>query len=176
MIFRWGFIGKGRFCLYLWAQVYCLSGRATVRADLPAMGAALQAQTLSMTWLHRGRHLRIHRIVTCVFTGRTNCVFTQVIACIVTGHAACAATLGRPRLPRLPQAQAPGSRPCAATARQPWAPGCRQALVVRLACPIARGLAWVVQVPTTPLGLRWAAARWWADQWGSLWAGLKPWG
>lgn len=43
MIFRWDFIGKGRFCLYLWAQVYCLSGRATVRADLPAMGAALQA-------------------------------------------------------------------------------------------------------------------------------------
>ena len=85
MIFRWDFIGKGRFCLYLWAQVYCLSGRATVLADLPAMGAALQAQTLSMTWLHSGRRLRIHRLVTCVFIGRTNCVFTQVIACIVTG-------------------------------------------------------------------------------------------
>ena len=42
MIFRWDFIGKGRFCLYLWAQVYRLSDRATVRADLPAMGAALQ--------------------------------------------------------------------------------------------------------------------------------------
>ena len=54
-------------------------------ADLPAMGAALQAQTLSMTWLHSGRRLRIHRLVTCVFIGRTNCVFTQVIACIVTG-------------------------------------------------------------------------------------------
>ena len=85
MIFRWGFIGKGRFCLYLWAQVYCLSGRATVRADLLAMDAALQAQTLSRAWLHRGRRLRIHRLVTCVFTGRTNCVFTQVITCIVTG-------------------------------------------------------------------------------------------
>jgi len=108
MIFRWDFIGKGRFCLYLWAQVYCLLGRATVRADLLAMDAVLQAQTLSMTCLHRGRRLRIHRLVTCVFTGRTNCVFTQVIACIVTGHAACAftgyaacaATLGRPRAPQ----------------------------------------------------------------------------
>ena len=85
MIFRWDFIGKGRFCLYPRAQVYCLSGRATVRADLPAMGAALQAQTLSMTWLRMGRRLRIHRIVTCVFTGRTNCVFTQVITCSFTG-------------------------------------------------------------------------------------------
>ena len=61
MIFRWDFIGKGRFYLYLWAQVYCLSGRATVRAGLPAMDAALQAQTLSRAWLHRGRRLRIHR-------------------------------------------------------------------------------------------------------------------
>jgi len=91
MIFRWDFIGKGRFCLYPWAQVYCLSGRATVCADLLAMGTALQfsdvalqAQTLSMTWLHSGRRLRIHRLVTCVFIGRTNCVFTQVIACIIT--------------------------------------------------------------------------------------------
>ena len=91
MIFRWEFIGKGRFCLYLWAQVYCLLGRATARADLLAMGAALQfsgaalqAQTLSMAWLHRGRR-RIHRLVTCVFTGRTNCVFTQVITCSFTG-------------------------------------------------------------------------------------------
>ena len=62
-----------------------LRRRATVRADLPAMGAALQAQTLSTTWLHRGRRLRIHRLVTCVFTGRTNCVFTQVITCSFTG-------------------------------------------------------------------------------------------
>ena len=62
-----------------------LRRRATVRADLPAMGAALQAQTLSITWLHRGRRLRIHRLVTCVFTGRTNCVFTQVITCSFTG-------------------------------------------------------------------------------------------
>lgn len=31
-----------------------------------------------------GRRLRIHRIVTCVFTGRTNCVFTQVITCSFT--------------------------------------------------------------------------------------------
>ena len=151
MIFRWGFIGKGRFCLYLWAQVYCLSGRATARADLLAMGAALQfsgaalqAQTLSMAWLHRG-HRRIHRLVTCVFTGRTNCVFTgrtncvftQVITCMVTGHAACAATPGRPRAQQLPRAQAPGSRPYAATARRPWAPECRQ-VPVRLACPVVR--------------------------------------
>ena len=143
MIFRWDFIGKGRFCLYLWAQVYCLSGRATARADLLAMGAALQfsgaalqAQTLSMAWLHRG-HRRIHRLVTCVFTGRTNCVFTQVIACIVTGHAACAATPGRPRAQQLPRAQAPGSRPCAAAAHRPWAPECRQ-VTVRLACPVVR--------------------------------------
>ena len=38
-----------------------------------------------MTWLHRGRRLRIHRLVTCVFTGRTNCVFAQVITCSFTG-------------------------------------------------------------------------------------------
>ena len=61
-----------------------LRRRATVRADLPAMGAALQAQTLSRAWPHMGRRLRIHRIVTCVFTGRTNCVFTQVITCSFT--------------------------------------------------------------------------------------------
>ena len=85
MIFRWDFIGKGRFCLYPWAQVYCLSDRATVGAGLPAMDAALQAQTLSRAWPHMGRRLRIHRIVTCVFTGRTNCVFTQVITCSFTG-------------------------------------------------------------------------------------------
>ena len=84
MIFRWDFIGKGRFCLYPWAQVYCLSDRATVGAGLPAMDAALQAQTLSRAWPHMGRRLRIHRIVTCVFTGRTNCVFTQVITCSFT--------------------------------------------------------------------------------------------
>ena len=48
------------------------------------MDAALQAQTLSRAWPHMGRRLRIHRIVTCVFTGRTNCVFTQVITCSFT--------------------------------------------------------------------------------------------
>ena len=186
MIFRWDFIGKGRFCLYLWTQSYCLSGRATARRftghgrALQFSGAALQAQTLSMAWLHRGRR-RIHRLVTCVFTERTNCVFTQVITCMVTGRVACAATLGRPRAPQLPRAQAPGSRPCAATARRPWAPECRQAPVLCLACPVVRvpqwvgptplgwqwgvlALPWVVQVPTTPLGLRWAAVRWWAGQ------------
>ena len=61
MIFRCIFIGKGRFCLYLWAQVYCLSDRATVGAGLPAMDAALQAQTLSRAWPHMGRRLRIHQ-------------------------------------------------------------------------------------------------------------------
>lgn len=29
--------------------------------------------------------MRIHRLVTCVFTGRTNCVFAQVITCSFTG-------------------------------------------------------------------------------------------
>ena len=53
-------------------------------AALQFSDAALQAQTLSMVWLHRGRR-RIHRLVTCVFTGRTNCVFTQVITCSFTG-------------------------------------------------------------------------------------------
>ena len=69
MIFRWGFIGKGRFCLYLWAQVYCLSGKATVRADLPAMCSALQAadtvhgpasQVTSPAY-SQGCHLHIYR-------------------------------------------------------------------------------------------------------------------
>ena len=41
--FPLGFYGEGTILLYLWPQVYCLSGRTTVRAGLPAMGAALQA-------------------------------------------------------------------------------------------------------------------------------------
>ena len=69
MIFRWDFIGKGRFCLYLWAQVYCLSDRATVGAGLPAMGAALQVADTVQGLASQGsplaysqtRHLRIHR-------------------------------------------------------------------------------------------------------------------
>lgn len=193
MIFRWDFIGKGRFCLYLWAQVYCLSGRASVRADLPAMGAALQAQTLSRAWPRRARNLLIHRVspaysqgAPTVYSPRSSPVHSQGVTCAFTGHAACVATLGRPRAPQLPRAQAPGSRPCAATARRPWAPECRQAPVLCLACPAARvpqwvgstplgwqwvGLAlpWVVQVPTTPSGLRWAAARWWAGRWVQPW-------
>ena len=30
---------------------------------------------------------------------------------------------------------------------------------------VGLALQWVAQGPTTQLGLRWAAARWWADQW-----------
>ena len=117
-----------------------------------------------------------------VYSPRSSPAHSQGVTCAFTGHAACAATLGRPRAPQLPRAQAPGSRPYAATARRPWAPECRQAPVLCLACPAARGpqwvgptplgwqwvglaLLWVVQGPTTPLDLRWAAARWWAGQW-----------
>ena len=182
MIFRWDFIGKGRFCLYLWAQVYCLSGRATVRAGLPAMGAALQAANTVHDLASHGPPLAYSQGAPTVYSPRSSPVHSQGVTCAFTGHAACAATLGRPRAPQLPRAQAPGSRPYAATARRPWAPECRQAPVLCLACPAARGpqwggltplgwqwvglaLRWVVQGPTTPLGLRWAAARWWAGQW-----------
>ena len=54
----------------------------------------------------------------CVFTGSSP-AHSQGVTCAFTGHAACVATLGRPRAPQLPRAQAPGSRPYAATARRP---------------------------------------------------------
>ena len=182
MIFRWDFIGKGRFCLYLWAQVYCLSGRATVLADLPVMVAALQVADTVHDLASHGPPLAYSQGAPTVYSPRSSPAHSQGVTCAFTGHAACAATLGRPRAPQLPRAQAPGSRPCAATARRPWAPECRQAPVLCLACPAARGpqwggptplgwqwvglaLLWVVQGPTTPSGLRWAAARWWAGQW-----------
>ena len=200
MIFRWDFIGKGRFCLYLWAQVYCLSG------------AGLLCAQICRPWVLPCKHRHCPQpgftgAAACVFTGsspaysqgaptvyspRSSPAHSQGVTCAFTGRAACAATLGRPRAPQLPRAQAPGSRPCAATARRPWAPECRQAPVLCLACPAARGpqwggltplgwqwvglaLQWVVQGPTTPLGLRWAVARWWAGQelsacqWGPPW-------